>query len=310
MSGLRSAGPSRSNSTRTTSTVGARSNQTMHRDEHGDHAFIVETLARASFLCSNCNWSGAALESDLYQGYIPLIVCPNCHIPVNARCHFPENSVRRIYSLKSTLIKIAADDEAQKTYIKIFCCCGHAKTVKSKDNTVIKPVGRRLSFSYSREPVESERYIDMASGRCDNCDDGHVTCDNCVGLECSSSNTKEQHGEFVPKGSRTKRALSKVGSFRVRRSSEVVLPIPPTTPTADLRDNIRSQLADMSRKNANVGGPHNVPAPQFPGNSATATPLDFEPAPNFVASSSRGRFIEHLGSECKDGSVSPESSHG
>jgi hypothetical protein len=278
------------------------------RDLIGDNVFIAETLASTNFLCCNthCGYFGLVRTTTDYETGSPeKIRCPRCRSPLCAKCRFDVERVRQVHKITSTLVQVNADQERQKSYIKIFCCCGSAQLVSAKDIKVTKSVSRRLSLSFSRAPTmsEDEQLIDLSVGRCTGCDAGHKTCNDCVGLECSSVNSNEQQGEFVPRGSRTKRALSMVTSLRVRRNTSLsVAAATSTTPTSTHRDAARLVLSDMNR--SHPVAPQTIPAPHFPGNTATATPWDFGQPANFVTPHNRSRFTEDI-IDIDDGRISP-----
>jgi hypothetical protein len=281
----------------------ASSDQTILRDETGNNAFIAETLADTNFECCQCGYFGAIRTTDEYQygKVLETVGCPRCSRAVCSSCTFVEERVRVIHPITKILIIVNANKQLQKSYIKIFCCCGKAELVSAKDAETTKSMGRRLSFTFSRSPVRSESgsVVDMSTDRCSGCNSGHKTCDNCVGLECGSS--YEQWGELINKGSRTQRALSIVSSLKIGRKLSNASDAPPTTPTSEIRDNARFLIAQMD-PNAR----HHIPAPHFPGNSATATPWDFEapPVPVFQPSG-YGKFREELEGDFDHRSVSP-----
>jgi hypothetical protein len=278
------------------------------RDQNGDNIFIAETLAITNFLCcnANCGYFGRVrTTADYESGCAEKVSCPRCRTPLCANCRFDVERVRQVHNITSTLIHVNADQEMQKSYIKIFCCCGSAQLVNAKDITVTKPVSRRLSISFSRAPSKSEdeQIIDLSVGRCTNCDAGHKTCDKCAGLECSSVNSNEQEGEFVSKGSRTKRALSIVTSLRVRRNTSSSIAAPTSTTPASFHHG-SAGLAPSEMVTNHPVASQTVTTAQFPGNTATATPLDFDQPVSFVIPQSRSRFREDI-PDIDDGRISP-----
>jgi hypothetical protein len=277
--------------------------QTTLRDETGNNAFIAETLADTDFQCCQCAYSGAVRMTDEYQQGKAMenVKCPQCDMPLCSSCVFVEDRVRIIHSITKTLVKVNADEQLQKSYIKVYCCCGKAELVYAKNVTTTRSVGRRLSFTFSRtsDVSESENVVDLGAAHCIGCNAGHKTCDNCIGLECGSSS--EQWGELISRGTRTQRALSIVSTLRIGRKSSSASIEAPTTPTSETRDHARLLFAQMD-PNAR----HHIPAPHFPGNSATATPLDFEsPAASVFLGSGPGKFREDFDNGWDGGDVSP-----